>query len=261
MADLTDFQNAFCQALKGDAAALSPWLDAAPFEAAGLSVYRNTITRGAVDALTATYATVVKMVGEDWFRAACAVYADENRPFEPSLLHYGADFPAWLSRFPPADDAPYLPAIASLDRLWWDCYFAAEAELLDPGMFARLHSSDLESTSVRLHPSVRLIALDQNLVSLWLAHQRLDHAPDEFQIHDRPEYALIVRTGMDMDAKLLDPASYQFLAACAAGASLLTAAERAVAADPRASFPNIISSSLKVGALSRLERAVARRDP
>jgi hypothetical protein len=259
MADLTEFQNAFCAALDGNATALSPWLAAPPADAMGLSVYRNTVARGMTDALVATYSTVMRMVGEEWFRAACAVYVRENRPREPSLLHYGADFPVWLSTFRPAFDTPYLSTIAELDRMWWESYFAADAELLDPTAFSELDASKLELRSIRLHPSVRLIALDQNLGSLWLAHQSADPAGNTFQIDDRPEHVLFVRTGMDVMANLLDLARYEFLTACAAGESLLTAAERAAEADAQVSFSDIISSSLAAGVLSRLERHAPRK--
>ena len=116
MPELLDFQDAFVAALAGSPSALSPWL--APGEgAAGLSVYRNTIAKGCVDALAANFPTVLSMVGEDWFRAAAAVFVREAPPTHAALLDYGEDFPAWLGRFPPAQDTPYLVGIAHLDRL------------------------------------------------------------------------------------------------------------------------------------------------
>ena len=254
MPDLSAFQDAFSVALHGDSAPLGPWLRAAPREADGLAVYRNTVARGAIDALTATYPTVATMVGEEWFRAAAGAYAEEHRPDQPSLLSYGADFPGWLSRFPPADDTPYLPGIARLDRLWWESYFAADAARLDPAAFAGLKASDLAELTVRLHPSVRLASLEQNLMSLWLSHRDPDRPPSAFQIDDHPEYALVVRTGVDVQGRLLNCGEFEFLAASAAGESLLKAAERAVDADPQASFPDIIASSLAGGVLSCLER-------
>ena len=255
MPDLSEFQDAFSIALRGDGAPLAPWLHAAPSEIDGLLVYRNTVARGAVDALIATYTTVASMVGDSWFRAAAGAYAEEHRPSQPSLLSYGADFPGWLSRFPPADDTPYLPGIARLDRLWWESYFAADGERLDASAFAGLDdASALSEVTVRLHPSVRLASLEQNLMSLWLSHRDPDRTPSAFQIDDDPEYALMVRTGVDVQARLLNSSEFEFLLGCAEGESLLKSAERAVDADPRASLPDIVAASLTGGVLSRLER-------
>lgn len=252
MSELTAFQDAMCAALGGEAGPLSTWLGNDREQAPGLSVYRNTVARGAVDALTATYATVVRMVGEEWFRAAAGLYCAQCAPVEPSLLHYGADFPAWLSSFPPARDTPYLAGIAQLDLLWWESYFAGDADVLDPQAFARLSSSDLSQTTAHLHPSVRLASSEQNLASLWLSHQPPASPPTEFQIEDRPQWIAFARTGFEIAPRLLDQAGFEFLTACGAGASLLTAAERALAADPRASFPDIISTNLKAGVFSHL---------
>ena len=258
MGDLGKFQDAFSAALRGDTALIEPWLITPPSQAAGLAVYRNTVARGAIDALVATYSTVVSMVGEVWFRAAAAVYADGHRPATPSLLSYGADFPEWLSRFPPAADAPYLSGIARLDRLWWESYFAAEAGALDPGALSRLGAADLEATNVGLHPSVRLASFDQNLASLWLAHRDQDQ-PGDFEIAEVAECVLIVRAGMEVEARLIEPANYAFLVASRAGESLMAAAERATAIDPQVSLPDIIGSNLAAGVFTRLAAATGTR--
>ena len=75
MSELLAFQDAFVAALAGDGARLSPWLVSSDADAPGLAVYRNTIAKGCVDALAANFPTVQSMVGEDWFRAAAALFA------------------------------------------------------------------------------------------------------------------------------------------------------------------------------------------
>lgn len=194
---LADFQKAFGAALRGDEGAVAPWL-APTGQAAGLAVYRNTVTRGSIDVLVATFGTVVRIVGEEWFRAAAAVYVAEQPPTTPSMLRYGAGFAQWLSAFPPAQDTPYLPAIADLDRLWWDAYFADEAECLAPEALASLDEGSLNSTALALHPSVRLAAFDQNLAGLWLS-QRDDATAAEFEIASTPEAIVIVRRGLQVE--------------------------------------------------------------
>lgn len=253
MRDLDAYQDAFARTLRGDPTALGPWLFAAPGQGDGLAVYRNTVVRGAVDALAATYTTVITMVGEPWFRAAGAIYADDNPPDEPSLMRYGADFPDWLARFPPAHDTPYLPGIARLDRAWWESYFAGDAQGLSAKDLAGLEATDLEMTAVRLHPSVRLMAFDQSLLSLWRDHRDDAGTPETFQIEDRPEFALMIRSGIEVQALGLTPGEYAFLTACMAGHSLIVAAESALSADPQASFPQIVASCLENGVFSHLE--------
>ncbi len=258
MHSLAAFQSALGEALQGETSAIASWLETPASDTPGLSVYRNTVTRGSIDVLTATFSTVVGLVGEDWFRAAAAIYVAAHRPSTPSLLRYGADFANWLASFPPAQDTPYLSAIAQLDRLWWDAYFAAEAEALDPAVLAQLDASALQSTALVLHPSVRLAGFEHNLASLWLAHRDTGQ-PGEFEIAAEPEAILIARNGLDVATSLTSPGDHAFLAACQDGSSIMTAAGHALAMDPAASLTEILAAHLSAGVFSGL--APARSGP
>lgn len=258
MSDLTRFQNAFCAALTGDGSALQAWGIA---DAPGLSVYRNTVTKGVVDALVETYPTVKLMVGEAWLRAAASAYGQEHPPQAPSLQAYGAGFADWLDAFPPAEDTRYLPAMARLDQMWWSSYFAADASPLQAETFTGLTPDALAEFCARLHPSVRLGAFKRNLASLWLAHQPPHKPPTEFEITAAPEWIIISRPALEVRSQTLDLATYAFLSACAAGESLLVAAERALAADPSADFSSTITTGLDLGAFVRLDAKSQGRSP
>ena len=65
---LSAFQDGFSAALLGHAEH-APWLSALESQP-GFAVYRNTVLKGCIDALQASYPTVCQLVGEDWFRAA-----------------------------------------------------------------------------------------------------------------------------------------------------------------------------------------------
>jgi hypothetical protein len=250
MSELGRFQDAFGLALEGDPSALEPW-DAG--DAAALSVYRNTVLKGAVDALVATCPTVEMMVGEPWLRASATVYARDHAPRSPALQTYGFGFPDWLETFPPAADTPYLAAVARLDGLWWASYFAADATALAADAFVDLTSEALACTGAQLHPSVRLAALDQTIASLWLAHQAPAPLQGGFEIGDDPEWIIFARPGLEVKARKLDRASFAFFSACANGECLLAAAERALAADGSAQLSDIIAIGLELGAFGRLE--------
>jgi hypothetical protein len=68
---LTQFQDQFAQALFS--AEAGP--EIAPLACQpGFAVYRNTVMKGCIDALQANYPSVMRLVGEEWFRAAAALY-------------------------------------------------------------------------------------------------------------------------------------------------------------------------------------------
>ena len=219
MPELLEFQDAFMAAIGGERSALSPWLAPGTGEA-GLSVYRNTIAKGCVDALAANFPTVLSMVGEDWFRAAAALFAREAPPTHAALLDYGEDFPSWLGRFPPAQDTPYLVGVAHLDRLRTESLFAAEAPVLTADALAALPPEALAETRLRLHPSVRFAAFDAGLPSLWAAARE---GREDLELSETPEALLFIRASH----RVIGEAETEFLRACRDGQTLTQAAERA----------------------------------
>ncbi len=121
---LTTFQDGFAAALlppPGTAPAHPAWLDALLAQL-GFAVYRNTVFKGCIDALQASYPTVCALVGEEWFRAAAGVFAHAQPPHDGLLMAYGAGFAAFLDGFGPAASLPYLGAVARLDRCWTEAH-------------------------------------------------------------------------------------------------------------------------------------------
>ncbi len=254
MPELLDFQDAFVAALAGAPTALSPWLASPNAGAMGLSVYRNTIARGCVDALAANFPTVLALVGEDWFRAAAALFAREAPPTGAALLNYGEDFATWLDRFPPARDLPYLAGIAHLDRLWTEALFAAEAPALTAEAFSCLAPEALAQAQVTLHPSVRFAAFEAGLPSLWAGARA---GRDDLELSETAEGLLLSRPEASVAYRVVGPADCAFLAACRMGRSLAEAAGLAAQADPGADlqtlFADLIAAKVFSGLFSGLD--------
>jgi hypothetical protein len=179
------------------------------------------------------------MVGEDWFRAAAALFAREAPPRSAALLDYGAAFPTWLERFPPAAELPYLAGIAHLDRLWTEALFAAEAPVLDAQALSVLPPEALAETRLLLHPSVRFAAFDAGLPSLWRAAR--DGAQD-LDLSETPETLLLVRRGQAMASRVVGLAEAAFLRACRDGLTAGEAAQAAASADPDAPFASLFAA-------------------
>ncbi|MGH8702907.1 MAG: HvfC/BufC family peptide modification chaperone [Burkholderiales bacterium] len=244
---LARFQDAFAQAL------LAP--EARPAEIAALAaqpafaVYRNTVMKGCVDALQANYPVVARLVGEEWFRAAAAIYVREAPPADPTLLRYGANFADFLARFEPAADLPYLPGIARLDRLWTEAHAAANEDAVDPAAVARLAPEALANTVLRPHPAARWAWFaDAPIYTIW-SRNRADGAPAA-DLDWRPEGALIVRPRDAVEWIALDAAGCAFLDACAAGGTLAVAARDALEVQGNANLARLMSNLLEAGAFS-----------
>jgi hypothetical protein len=251
VSELGQFQDAFVAALsERTAAPIAAWLPDGDAEPAGLAVYRNTIAKGCVDALAANFPTVASLVGDDWFRAAAALFAVEHPPAGPALLAYGAAFPDWLATLRPADELPYLPAMARLDRMWTTALFANEADALAAEAFA-LAPDVLAAARPRLHPSLAFAWFDSGLPGLWLAAGEPE--PGEMTLVEEAQGVLIVRPADAVRSRLLDAAAFAFLTTASEGATLGEAITAAAEADPAADLATLFAALIADGVFSGLD--------
>jgi hypothetical protein len=245
---LAAFQDAFAAALLADEpAALAPRLAAQP----GFAVYRNTVLKGCIDALQANYPAVARLVGEEWFRAAAAVYARAELPAQASLLDYGAGFARFLEGFAPAAELPYLPAVARLDRFWSEAHAARDEAPVAAALVAGLPHEALARTILRPHASARWAWFDGTPAhTLWSRNRFGEEgaALDLSSIGWRGEGALIVRPRDGVEHLALDAADCAFLDACAAGRDLAAAAEAALARAPGCNLALLMKRLLEAGA-------------
>jgi hypothetical protein len=244
---LTRFQDAFASALAGAPPAAGV---AALVSQPAFAVYRNTVMKGCIDALQANYPAVARLVGEEWFRAAAAVYVRDAPPSDPTLLRYGARFPDFLARFEPAAEYPYLADVARLDRYWTEAHIAPGDAVLDPGAIARLGPEALARTILSPHAAARWKWFpDAPVYTIWSRNRKGDDAlrdePDW-----KPEGALLVRPHDAVNWILLDAASCAFLDVCAAGGALIEAAEAALSVQGGADLERLMSALLEAGAFA-----------
>jgi len=243
---LARFQDAFALALRAPEAAPAAVV-AALVSQSSFAVYRNTVMKGCIDALQANYPAVTRIVGEEWFRAAAAVYARQAPPSDPTLLNYGARFADFLGQFAPAADLTYLPGVARLDRYWTEAHAAPSQPALDPAALAGLAPEALAATTLRPHPATRWAWFSEGPIYTIWSRNRAD-APCEADLDWCPEGALLVRPRDAVEWLALDAAGCAFLDACAAGSTLGDAARAALLAQGDADIARLLAALLGAGA-------------
>jgi hypothetical protein len=252
--DLASFQRAFAEALFAEPAEAA---DAGVVHAGvrslaaqpAFAVYRNTFMKACVDALAANYPAVVRLVGEDWFRAAAAVYVRRSPPTDPLLVTYGHAFPAFLAEFAPAADYPYLCGVARLDRSWTEAHIARSQRPLDPETLATLAPEKLAALVLQPLPSARWHWFeDAPIFTLW-TRNRAD-APMEEVGDWHGEGALLLRPEAAVRWLPLAAGGCAFLDACAAERTLAEAAQAAVCADPACNVAELLANLLSAGAIA-----------
>lgn len=250
MSALADFQAAFLQALRDPSAAADERV-AALVRQPGFAVYRNTVWRGCIDALAANYPAILRLVGDDWFRAAAAVYVRRRPPVQPMLVDYGAGFAEFLETFAPAAELPHLPAVARLDRCFTEAHLAADAQALEPdALAAQLRQAAASAATLRLapHPAARWHWCDEAPARMIWARNR-DLEADDGELAWRAEGTLLTRPRGAVQMQPLARCGVALLAACAAGRPLLQALEAAAEVDPHTA-PTLLPSLAAAGAFA-----------
>lgn len=246
---LAQFQDGFAAALlAGDAAPANPAI-AALLSQPGFMVYRNTVMKGCIDALQANYPAVTRLVGEEWLRAAAAVFVRAHPPTQAALVHYGEGFADFVAGFEPAADMDWLPGVARLDRCWTEAHVARDAAPLAPERIAALPPEALAGLHLQVHPAARWAWFAEAPVYTLWQRNRSDTA-DMSDIAWQGEGALITRPQATVQWTGLDAAGCAFLDACAAGLSLAEAAGAALAAQPEAELAQLMSTLLQAGAFA-----------
>ena len=233
---LTEFQHAFVQGLYDPDASSLATLTEQP----GFKVYRNTVMKGAVDALQANFPTVERLVGTEWFVAAAAIHARQSPPIDARLVHYGSEFARFLEGFEHAQQLPYLGNVARLDQLWTHCHTAAEEPGIDLQRIASLAPEQLASLVLtpRAAAGWRWFA-DQPVFTLWRHNREQRALPDPLDW--RGEGALLVRSGGAVGWHPLEIGDCAFLDACAAAIPLAEAAQLASDLQPSLDISELLT--------------------
>ena len=252
---LAAYQAAFARALVAvDPLAAAPELEGLVTQP-GFAVYRNTVLKGCIDALQANYPSVARLVGDEWFRAAAAVFAREHLPVHPALIDYGAGFADFLSGFAPAAELPYLPGVAELDRCWTEAHIAADAPPLAAATLAALTPAQMGARALAPHAAARWRWFDrQPIYTIW-SRNRGDGDPAADLDWDG-EGALLTRPHAEVRWMPLTAGGTVFLDRCAAGDSIERAALAALGVEPDIDFAHLVQQLLAAGAFSAMVPAV-----
>lgn len=249
MMSLAGFQDEFARALMAGPSPNDAPEIAALARQPGFAVYRNTVMKGCIDALQANYPSVCGLVGEEWFRAAAAVYVQGQLPREPMLLRYGENFADFLASFPPAAELPYLAGVARLDRFWTEAHVARDEAPVKAGEIASLAPRELAQTRLRPIASARWACFDdQPIFTLWKRNREGD--ADLSDLEWRGEAVLLVRPEDAVESFEIDAASCAFLDGCEAGETVEQAAVAALALDARTDLSRLMAGLLQAGALA-----------
>ena len=240
-----EFNQAFADTLlgHGDRELLGHLAD--PDQSQRLNVYRNNVTRAAIEALRAAYPAVNRIAGANFFSPMARQYWLDHPPTDAPLFLYGKGFDRHVAAYEPARSLPYLPTIARLDRAWLEAHHAADTPALNPSDITGLDPESLPELRPGLTASAQLLALDHAAHAAWLAN-RQDAVVEDMQIGEGAEHVLVWRHRGTVQSVSIPVQHFDFLTRIAQGDSLETAMQAASdgGIDPAQFFSHGLTSGL-----------------
>lgn len=209
-----------------------------------VSVYRNTVISGCVDALRANYPVVAQLLGE-MFDAVAAEHASRCPPRQPVLALYGSTFPDWIAEQGWLQEVPYLPHVARIERLHVEALFAADAE---PMNMTSLQGANWQTLRLTLHPATRFDWLTAPAMSIWLAHR--DGMSGDLEFEWRAEGVLLTRPHLDVRVERLCRAGHRLLFGIRLGETVGAAAIAAATLYPETDIGSLFTSLVNAGAFA-----------
>jgi Putative DNA-binding domain len=241
------------------AAALMNPMHATPIDVVGprgkaaikrYNVYRNNVTVSLINALAATYPAVQRITGVEFFRAMARSHVRAMPPTSPLLFEYGRDFPTFFQGYEHAQDMPWLPDTARIERAWLDAYHAADVLPLSPDVLAAVPSDRLGDVVFTAHPAACIVRSAYPAVAIF-AMNRIE-GPITPLRSNAAEDALIARPDMDVAIRLLPPGGATFLKTLIGGGTLGAAAATAFAETPSFDLPANIAGMIEAGVFTKI---------
>ena len=186
------------------------------------AVYRNNVAVSLTEALHTGFPIVTKLLGPTNMDGLAGLYLRAHPPTSPLMMQYGAEFPAFLAGLPQLSHLGYLPDVARLELALRSSYHAADADPVNPQVFAQTPPDQLMSAVLTLAPALRLIRSDWPVYDLWRFNTEGGAKPQA-----AAQDIVVLRPDFDPLPHLLPPGGGAFLDALAAGHPFGTALDRA----------------------------------
>jgi hypothetical protein len=198
-----------------------------------LAIYRNNVREGFLKTLTATFPTIVRLAGEDWFRQTGCEYL-RRHPSRSGNLHYiGERFAAFLDDCLGTTAYRYFADVARLEWAYQEVLVSADRPPLAASALASVAAEDYAALMFEARPALRLVESKYPIFTVWKANRPEAIDPSAaISLDDGPSRVLIIRRTDHVELRELGAAAFALLAAFSNGATLDVAAEAALRADP-----------------------------
>jgi hypothetical protein len=228
-----------------------------------LSVYRNNVQTSLTTALETVFPAVRSLVGEATFLQIARRFIETNPPRAPYVAGYGAELPQFLESLEWFAAVPYVGDVAMLE---WVASRVSLRAPLPPLAATRLRESAKDGAAhlrFECQGALAYLFSPYPIDSIW-AFAQANGAGKPPSLDEGPVFLEISSGAQGLILRRLEEAQFRFRETLHAGATLATAAERGIAADPFFDLPAALRFALQDGIFtgcSVLQSSAEERQP
>lgn len=174
------------------------------------AIYQNNVFYSLTTALGDLYPVVKKLVGEDFFTGTASYYLRVCPPQQAAMVHFGQDFPEFLTQFEHTQTMPFLAEVARLELARHRTYHATDKTPVSVEAFSQIAPEQLADATTELHPSLQLVQANSPIFSIWQTNQD-DQEQEESINLDEPQHVLVVRAVYNVAMYAVDSGTYHFV--------------------------------------------------
>lgn len=231
MLALFDLQQRFAHAMTtGDGTLLSGHLIGGSDPDARLAIHLRHYAMSLATALCDKFPASAWLSGTAVVREAAEAYTRLHPPLQPCIAEYGREFPQFLARHPSAAHLPYLASFAELEWAVGQVSIAIEVAPLSWTELTNRGIEGLIDSVLALQPGVHYVRADWRIDELMYAYLG-GAAPERFVLLDLATLIEVRGARGALQLSRLDPATFAFRMALAAGRALGDAADTALTID------------------------------
>jgi hypothetical protein len=220
--------------------------------AARLRVHRHHLFDSLAIALAATFPTVQRVVGEDFFRKLARLFVAANLPVQPVLSEYGANFAAFVELNESVHALPYLADVARLDWALNVAFHTADVSRLEPAELEGFSIGALAAAPLPFVPGTTLLRSVYPLDRIWAASQPA--ATEGVTLDGNGVHILVFRSGEDASFLALGEGEGVFAAALIEEKTLEQATESALCANPAFDLSKVFARFLVIRLFAAMQR-------
>ncbi|MGJ8529749.1 HvfC/BufC family peptide modification chaperone [Maritalea sp.] len=215
------------------------------------SVYKNNVIVSYLEALAAAYPACKNLVGEEFFNAIGHTYLSEVPPDSQLMILFGKGFAEFLLEYPPAQQIPFLPDIARLERAWRLAYHSADTYPITPEKLAVLPQDQLGEATIEFLPSFAIVASNFPVFSIWDAASNMQPLDDVDPTQSQA--AIIVRPEIDVLVHLLPAQFIEPINALKSGKTIGESAEIGLNNDDSFDFSGLFTLLIQTGSIAEIK--------